>query len=1190
MTRSTKIRLLAAVALTMGLLAPLLGPVATPASAVADVQTQRLGGADRFATAAEVAREGHPAADTALIANGMNFPDALAGATLAGAVNAPILLVTPTSIPAATASALSDIGVNDVVILGGPNAVSPQVEAQLRQNYGVTRVEGADRYQTAVAIARRAAVGGIGTVDDLRTAFISTGLNFPDALGAGPLAYEGNLPSFLTRTNELPAEVAQAIRDLNIEHVVILGGTQAVSASVESQIEATGASTERLNGRNRAETATFVADFALARMGFEGVNVILARGDNFPDALAGGPLGGERRAVILLTATPCQLAIETRLWLEEHFGTVARIFVLGGPNAVCDAVVREAEAAAETNNLPPSGVALTISGGSTDGGPKWQYQQAGASPSKTLTLSAFVFSLPEDAETEADRIPAAREDVIFNVRPTTGDDPANNELNLTARTDSNGVARVTYTRPEAGTDTITVRLRDDTSISDDGVGRWDASAAPILLTPNEPATIPAGQEREFVVVVDEVNPEGVEVNLTTLELVDEDPGNDTNVGALEFGGGSDEVIVDTPAGPVSDDPTPISDDRADSDETFAKVVTRTSPEQESEQGIFTITSNASQVFTLMAFIDTVAAPAANDDNTNPPEYRDIAGVTAFVAGGSFVSIAPPADSDVIARRSGQQIVYTVTAVDPQGEPYAGRVDVSFLQLTDSSPGTTTTAEFDWFDNSETPSNQEGSENSVPAGATATAAGTTRIEVTPNSEGVFTFAITHPQQSRASTSGNPIAWLDLPGGTNNRPDSAEPRAVGAEFEFSVGSLVTATLESLGCPPGTMQRGHPGFVADGGEPGNNPLTSQDPCLGQDVLASDPHVPWELDLAPVSQTEDAATSETPEDDVEGTPAMGENEATISRGDIVFRFTYRDPAGTIFDDTATVRFRITHDGLTSFAFDTEISAAPNRPNPGSAIARPVPPDPGFLIIEVPATNGIAEIVVDSDSARNVTVTAELEAGTSTGPLGLIPFTCITADDAQDFCEDTAAWTLIDVDTTEELDAAITPGQRSPQANCPATGVLAPPCFNGNVVAIDKARDSYVMNTGGFSGGRAYVVYAAGGGGEVYGADRTGACSPNCFQGERKITANEVANNRGDEYFIDGLPAVPDDEDNERCGVTRLGGTPTAQFANVLQPGCARFDAAMTFDDRMVYEFAGAPPSRTQTHFLTNGDAPIGD
>ena len=1172
MTRSTKIRLLAAVAVTMGLLAPLLGPVATPASAVPDVQTQRLGGADRFATAAEVARESHPAADTALIANGLNFPDALAGSTLAGVVNAPILLVTPNTIPAVTSSALSDIGVNDVVILGGPNAVSPQVEAQLRQNYGVTRVEGRDRYETAVAIARRAAVGGVGTVDNLRTAFISTGLNFPDALGAGPLAYEGNIPSLLTRTNELPPEVAQFIRDLNIEHVVILGGTQAVSAAVESQIEATGASTERLNGRNRAETATFVADFAVGRMGFEGVNTILARGDNFPDALAGGPLGGERRAVILLTATPCQLAIETRNWLEEHFGTVARIFVLGGPNAVCDAVVREAEASAETNNLPPSQVDLTISGGSMNGGPKWQYQQSGASPSKSLTLSGFVSSDPaEGADEDAERVPAAREDVIFNIKPTQGDNAANTELNLTARTDSNGVARVSYTRSQPGTDIITVRLRDDAGITDDGVGRWNTEPMPMSLAPDTTQNLAVNQPRAFTVCVPGPGPsdtpvlEGQEVNLTTLELVDDNPDNDTNVGALRFS-------------------AEVTDDRADGDETVGKVTTRavdTPSDNPNGCEDFTVSSNSAQIFTLMAFIDSVATPAANDDNTNPPEYRDIAGATAFGSTAPGLNISPPNDNDdgcptCIDRRNGQQIVYTVTAVDAQGRPLSGPIDVAFRQLVDGNPVTTTTAEFDWFDNSDTPSAQEGVEDQVPPGATAVPSGTTRMEIVPNSDGKFTFAITHPRENTAGTAGHPIVWVDVPGGTNNRPDTTEPQSIGENFNFNAGELFTATLESLGCPPGTDQRGYDDDLDNGTPSGfNNPFTIPDPCLGRDVNFEDPatprtevYNPWSLDAAPTSASANAATSIAAGNPNAPNANAGEpNPDTISRGDVVFRFTYRDPlgrpaGGTLIGEPVIFEINV----QTTLG---SVSAAPNRPNSGSEMGQTFTDNvaaPFDGVVEVPLNNSVAEIVVDAASGVLVTVNARFESGTR--------FSCIVPGPAElGRCSKSVQYQAFDVDTTTEADTAIPASQRANPAQCPNA---LQPCFNGNVIVIDKARDSYVMNTGGTTGSRAYVVYAVGGGGRVYpGAPRN---PPFEGTGGAQLSGGERPSGT-DEFFIDGVrpDVVSDSLDNERCGF----------FSASLVRGCAEFDAALTFDDRMVYEFAGAPPTRTQTHFLTNGDAP---
>jgi putative cell wall-binding protein len=1221
-TRSIRFRLFAAILMSVGLLAPLLGPAGTPAAAVADVRTDRLGGANRFETAAAIARAGHPSAQTAIIANGTNFPDALAGSYLAGAVDAPILLVLPNAVPQATSSALEAIGVNDVVLLGGPAAVSAGVEAQLRQRYGVTRVQGNDRYQTAVEVARRGAIGGVGTVDGLRTAFLTTGQNFPDALGAGPLAYDGSLPIFLTRPDSLPGEVAQALRDLNIEHVVILGGTQAVSAGVETAVKSTGPSTERLSGRNRAETATLVADFALARLGFEGSNVILARGDDFPDALAGGPLGGVRRAVIVLTATSTQLAIETRNWLEDHFGTITRITALGGTAAVSDSVLREAEQAAETNNLPPSRVDLTISGGSMNGGPEWQYQESDASPSKSLTLSALVTSdPPEGSDESADRPVAAREDVVFNVRPTQGDNAANQELNINARTDANGVARVSYSRGQPGTDIITVRLAEDPGINDDGVGRWGTDPMPMSLAPDTAATLQAGQTRQFTAC--RPGPSGsatpatasTEFHLTTIELVDDDPDNNTNTAALRFS-------------------TNVTDDRADSDQTIGKV---TAPAVESNGCVtFSVGSNSAQVFTLMAFLDDVVTPAANDDNTNPPEFRDAAGPTTVASSTAGLSISPANDNNAstsISRRNGQQIVYRVTSVDAQGRPSSAPVDVSFQELVDAQGATTTNAEFDWFDNSANPSMQEGTENQVPPTATATAAGTTRFEVVPNADGLFTFAVVQPASRTAPTTGTPIVWIDLPGGVNNRPDTTEPQARGENFTYATGTAVDATLEVLGCPPGTDQRGFPGDtdpVTPGVQPGNNPFDAPDPCLGMDQpdpttapVQSQPHVPWRLDVAAESDTSDAATCDIVRsrpaptaDNPEATERVIVPRARPSRGDVVFRFTLRDPQGRRLRDNpdtlGTTENQQNVTFLVRFSGFSNYSAAAHRPNRAenqnrvadcSAPTTAVDNNTGVLALQMQTREGVAEIVLDqqllddSAGAEATFATATVEvvrSGFGTQGLTCPSQTPPVGTGQGEFCRATATWADIDYDTTKN-DAAQSsdagPNSPAPPTSCPS---LVIPCFNGPLVAIDKARDYYVVQRGGSRGGHGYVVYAVGGGGNRYTKDRPapGATvgltpadrppdeDPDVFSGERP-SSTPAGTRPADEYFIDGLRAPADSTDNLRCGF----------FSSLLQAGCARFEAAMSFDDRMVHEFDPTQPvPRTQTHFLTNGTAPIGE
>jgi len=85
-----------------------------------------------FATAAAVARAAFPTAMTAYVATGENFPDALAGVPAAAGVDAPLLLVARDAIPAAAAEQLARLRPRRVVVLGGPAAVDPSIEATLR--------------------------------------------------------------------------------------------------------------------------------------------------------------------------------------------------------------------------------------------------------------------------------------------------------------------------------------------------------------------------------------------------------------------------------------------------------------------------------------------------------------------------------------------------------------------------------------------------------------------------------------------------------------------------------------------------------------------------------------------------------------------------------------------------------------------------------------------------------------------------------------------------------------------------------------------------------------------------------------------------------------------------------------------------------------------------------------------------
>lgn len=330
--------------------------LAPPAGAVEDVTVARLAGNDRYETAVAVAKAAYPSgATTVVVASGLIFPDALAGAAMAGDLGAPLLLTERDRVPTATANGLRDLGATTVYVLGGSTVISTQVEQQLATGgRTVERIAGGDRYFTAAEIAVEIGAGGIADLDGRRTAFVATGLDFADALAGGPVAGAGDgtgvHPILLVNTR-VPEATEAALTELEIEQVVILGGTAVVSSSVESELETlTGNPALRLAGADRYATAVAVARAAVQRFDFALEDVLLANGRVFADALAGGPLGAVRTAPIVLTDAAA-LPAATRGFLESESDIIEAITVLGGTTAVSDATAEAAEDAAEA---PPT--------------------------------------------------------------------------------------------------------------------------------------------------------------------------------------------------------------------------------------------------------------------------------------------------------------------------------------------------------------------------------------------------------------------------------------------------------------------------------------------------------------------------------------------------------------------------------------------------------------------------------------------------------------------------------------------------------------------------------------------------------------------------------------------------------------------------------------------------------------------
>ena len=159
----------------------------------------------------------------------------------------------------------------------------------------VLRLGGANRYETSRLIALHA-------FDSAASAFVATGVRFPDALAAGPAAAHRNGPVLLVdgERGALDSATRATLAELGVGWVGIAGDTASVSAGVATGLDAAVTTVRRYAGTNRYATAAQLSTvFGAADVAY------VASGQNFPDALSGAAAAGAQGAPMLLARHSC---------------------------------------------------------------------------------------------------------------------------------------------------------------------------------------------------------------------------------------------------------------------------------------------------------------------------------------------------------------------------------------------------------------------------------------------------------------------------------------------------------------------------------------------------------------------------------------------------------------------------------------------------------------------------------------------------------------------------------------------------------------------------------------------------------------------------------------------------------------------------------------------------------------------
>ena len=193
----------------------------------ADKDVERIAGKDRYGTSEMVARRvigitGKK--NTAVVASGQVFPDALSVGTFASRDGYPILLVKKDLIPSQIQRVIKDLDIDKVYIAGGTDTISKAAEAKLPKV--IERMAGKNRYETSVAIAKSKFQGS-------KEAFVASGQQFADALVISPISGKYNLPTLLVSTNvNSNREVKRYIQETKIGKLTAIGGERYVPSSI----------------------------------------------------------------------------------------------------------------------------------------------------------------------------------------------------------------------------------------------------------------------------------------------------------------------------------------------------------------------------------------------------------------------------------------------------------------------------------------------------------------------------------------------------------------------------------------------------------------------------------------------------------------------------------------------------------------------------------------------------------------------------------------------------------------------------------------------------------------------------------------------------------------------------------------------------------------------------------------------
>lgn len=243
--------------------------------------SDNITGKDRYETAGLIADRQKEYSSAILVNSDSSLSDGLSASSLAGALNAPILLVSKDNVSSETIQRI--VGIDKIYIVGGHGAVSSKVEDQLKEmnkEIRIERIAGEDRIDTSYKIAKR--VNEIQKRVD-KVFFVNGYKGEADAMSVAPISARDKSPIILTDGEDVPF-TTDGMKSF------VIGSKDVMSDKLVNTTRAT-----RIGGEGRFETNKLVIE----RFYDKPKEFYLSKGYNLVDALTVSPLAKNKPVLLV---------------------------------------------------------------------------------------------------------------------------------------------------------------------------------------------------------------------------------------------------------------------------------------------------------------------------------------------------------------------------------------------------------------------------------------------------------------------------------------------------------------------------------------------------------------------------------------------------------------------------------------------------------------------------------------------------------------------------------------------------------------------------------------------------------------------------------------------------------------------------------------------------------------------------